>query len=83
MNIEKKNLDRARELLAELDKFESAVDILSNYDAKVYATFSTWYNHNIKETKKVQIPVPNDLIASLKAYVSDRIYAIKKELESM
>lgn len=32
MNIEKKNLDRARELLAELKTLEEAEDVLGNYD---------------------------------------------------
>lgn len=51
MNIEKKNLDKARELLAELKTLEEADDVLGNYDASAYAVFRTGYNNNTKTLK--------------------------------
>ena len=48
MNIEKKNLDKARELLAELERLEEVDDVLGNYDARAYAVFRTCHNNNTK-----------------------------------
>lgn len=83
MNIEKKNLDRVRELLKELEKLEDVNDVLGNYDASVSAVFSTWHNSNTKRLKEVGIPMPADIRKSMNEYISNRIYEVKKELESL
>lgn len=83
MNIEKKNLDKVRELLEELKKLEDANDILGNYDARVYAVFSTLHNNNLKVLKEVRIPMSGDIRKTMIEYISNRIYEIKKELESL
>ena len=83
MNIEKKNLDKARELLKELETLEEAYDVLGNYDARAYAVFKTSYNNNAKTLKEVRFPMPLDIRNSMIAYISHRIYEIKKELESL
>jgi len=83
MNIEKKNLDRARELLAELSTLEDVEDVLGNYDARAYAVFRTYHNNNIKELKEVRVRMPPDVRKAMNEYMSHRIYEIKKELESL
>lgn len=83
MNIEKKNLDKARELLAELETLEDVDDVLGNYDARTYAVFRTGHNHNTKTLKEVRVPMPPDVRKAMKEYMSHRIYEIKKELESL
>ena len=83
MNIEKKNLDKARELLAELERLEEVDDVLGNYDARAYAVFRTYYNNNTKTLKEVRVPMPPDVSKAMREYMSHRIYEIKKELESL
>ncbi len=83
MNIEKKNLDKARELLAELERLEEVDDVLGNYDAMVYAIFETFHNNNNKTLKEVKVPMPPDVSKAMREYISHRIYEIKKELESL
>lgn len=83
MNIEKKNLDKARKLLRELETLEEVNDVLGNYDASVSAVFSTFHNNNKKILKKVQISMPPDISKSMREYIANRIYEIKKELESL
>lgn len=83
MNIEKKNLDKARELLAELERLEEVDDVLGNYDAMVYAIFKTCHNNNTKTLKEVRVPMPPDVSKAMREYISHRIYEIKKELESL
>lgn len=83
MNIEKKSLDKARELLAELERLEEVDDILDNYDSMSYAVFRTFHNHNTNTLKEVRIPMPPDVHKAMREYMSHRIYEIKKELESL
>lgn len=83
MNIEKKNLDKARELLAELERLEEVDDVLGNYDASAYALFKTFHNNNTKTLKEVRVPMPPDVSKAMREYISHRIYEIKKELESL
>lgn len=83
MNIEKKNLDKARELLAELERLEEVDDVLGNYDASAYAIFKTCHNNNTKTLKEVRVPMPPDVSKAMREYISHRIYEIKKELESL
>jgi len=83
MNIEKKNLDKARELLAELERLEEVDDVLGNYDARAYAVFRTCHNNNTKTLKEVRVPMPSDVSKAMREYMSHRIYEIKKELESL
>ena len=83
MNIEKKNLDKARKLLAELERLEEVDDVLGNYDAMVYAIFKTCHNNNTKTLKEVRVPMPPDVSKAMREDISHRIYEIKKELESL
>lgn len=83
MKVEKKFLDRARELLEELNNLEKAKDILQNYDSKVCVQYSTFYNHNRKELKEVKIKMPPEIIGSMNEYMENRIFEIKKELETL
>ena len=83
MNIEKKNLDKARKLLAELERLEEVDDVLGNYDARAYAVFRTCHNNNTKTPKEVRVPMPPDVSKAMREYMSHRIYEIKKELESL
>ena len=83
MKVEKKFLDRARELLEELDKLEETKDVLTNYDSKVCVQYSTFYNHNRKELKAVKINMPPEIIGSMNEYIEKRIFEIKKELETL
>ena len=83
MNIEKKNLDKARELLKELETLEEVYDVLGNYDSRAYAVFKTSYNNNSETPKEVRIPMPTDIRTSMIAYISHRIYEIKTVLESL
>lgn len=83
MNIEKENLDKARELLKELEALEGVKDVCSNYDASAHVTFWTLHNSNRKEVKQVQIPLPLYMYKSMHEYVENRIYEVKKELESL
>ena len=83
MNIEKKNLDRARELLAELATLEDVEKVCGNYDAKVHAVYSTVHNNNTKRYKEVSIKMPKETVLLMKDYISHRIEEIHKELEAM
>lgn len=84
MNIEKRNLDKARKLLKELEALEEVRDVQSNYDASVSVVFTTLHNNNRKTLKEVRISMPSiDVRNSINEYVQNRIYEIKKELESL
>lgn len=83
MKVEKKFLDRARELLEELDKLEEAKDVLTNYDSKVQVLYSTFHNHNLKELKQVIIKMPPEVVRTMSEYIENRIFEIKKELETL
>ena len=83
MNIEKKNLNRAWELLNELKKLEDVSNVCRNYDVKKYAVFSTLHNNNTNQYKEVKIPMPPDICKTMSEYISNRIDEIKKELESL
>lgn len=83
MNIEKKNLDRARELLAELATLEDVKKVCGNYDAKAHAVYSTVHNNNTKRYREVKIKMPKEVIMIMEGYMSHRIEEIHKELETM
>ena len=83
MKVEKKTLDRARELLKELNDLEEAKDVMQNYDSKVQVLYSTFYNHNIKELKEVKIKIPPEVVRVMSEYIENRIFEIKKELETL
>ncbi len=83
MNTQSKNLERALALLLKLRNLETALDILSNYDSKVSAKFSTLYNHNQKELKEVEIPLSPNVIELIRSEIDARIFDIKKELEKI
>lgn len=59
MNIEKKSLEKARKLLAELKTLEEVDVVLGNYDASAYAVFQTYHNNNTKTLKEVSVPMPS------------------------
>lgn len=83
MKVEKKTLDRARELLKELNDLEEAKDVMQNYDSKVYAFYRTFYNHNEKQLKEVKIKMPPEVVRVMSEYIENRIFEIKKELETL
>lgn len=83
MNIEKKNLDRARELLAELSVLEDVKNVCGNYDAEAHAVYSTVHNSNTKRYKEVKIKMPKEVMMIMEGYMSHRIDEISKELESL
>lgn len=65
-------LEKARELealLKELDKLSKAIDILSNYDAKVEVKVSSVHNHNSGTSASLYLPVEGkvkeEIIASI------------------
>ena len=83
MNIEKKNLDKARELLAELSTLEDVKKVCGNYDAKVHAVYSTVHNNNTKRYREVVVKMPPEVLLVMKDYIARRIEEIHKELEAM
>ena len=83
MNIDKKNLDRARELLAELSVLEDIKKICGNYDAKVHAVYSTVHNNNTKRYKEVKIEMPKEVMLIMKEHIDRRIDELRKELETL
>ena len=83
MNIEKKSLDKARDLLSELKTLEDTYDVLGNYDVTVSAVFKTVHNNNKYISKTVSIPMPPDVSRAMKEFLDHRVYEIKKELESL
>ena len=83
MNIEKKNLDKARELLNELANLEDALDVFKNYDSRVQAVYSSKHNKNTKIYKEVRIKMPLQLVGAMESYIRHRIDEIHKELKSL
>lgn len=83
MNIEKKNLDRARELLNELSNLEDALDVFKNYDSHVRVVYSSQHNKNTKVYKEVKVEMPLQLVGAMESYIRHRIYEIRKELEAI
>ena len=83
MNIEKKDLDKTRELLTELTKLEDVNDVLGNYDSDVRVVYSTGYNNGTKVVKEVSLPMPLNVRESMDKYISKRIAEIKKELKTL
>ncbi len=55
MNISQANIKRVRELLKEMEKLEEAMEVMKNYDSKVFAVFWTAHNDNKKTTREVII----------------------------
>jgi len=83
MNIDKKNLDKARELLAELSVLEDVSKVCINYDAQVHAVYSTKHNNNTHQYKEVKIRMPEAAFEVMKVYIAHRIDEIHKELEAL
>ena len=83
MNIEKKNLDKARELLAELANLEEVSKVCANYDATAHAVYSTQHNNNTKRYKEVIIEMPKEVVLIMKDHIARRIDEIHKELETL
>lgn len=83
MNIDEKNLEKARKLLKELAVLEDVRDVCNNYDSKAYAVYSTVHNNNTKVPKEARVPMPIEIVLAMKDFISDRIFEIKKELETM
>lgn len=83
MNISQANIKRVRELLKEMEKLEEAMEVMKNYDSKVFAVFWTAHNDNKKTTREVMIPVSKETSKKIIEEVKDRIFAIQKELEQL
>lgn len=83
MNIDKKNLDKARELLAELSVLEDVNKVCSNYDAEAHAVYSTVHNNNTKRYKEVKIKMPKEIMPVMKDHIARRIDEIHKELAAL
>lgn len=83
MNIDKNNLDKARELLAELSVLEDVRNLLDNYDAQAHAVYSTKHNNNTHQYKEVRIKMPPEAHMAMKDYIARRIDEIHKELETL
>ena len=84
MKVDEKSIKRTRKLLTDLSKCEGALDVLTNYDAKVYLYFYSGHNNNMKDGKSVNILIDD---SSLKeqaiTYVNQKIAKIKQELEEL
>ncbi len=83
MNIDKKSLDKARELLAELSVLEDIKKVCGNYDAQAHAVYSTVHNNNTKRYKEVIIEMPKEVVLIMKDHIARRIDEIHKELEAL
>jgi hypothetical protein len=89
MNIKQENLEKARNLLKELETLESALDVLGNYDSAIYVQFYTMHNNNEKRPKTVTIPIDEKVFKGVDAKqfsigkINHRIEEIKEELEKM
>ena len=84
MKVDETSIKKTRELLKDLSKCENALDVLTNYDAKVYLYFYTGHNHNRKDGKSVNLLIDD---TSLKeqaiTYVNQKVAKIKWELEEL
>lgn len=84
MKVDETSLKKTRELLDDLSKCEDALDVLTNYDAKVYLYFYTGHNNNKKSGKSVNLLIDD---TSLKEqaikYVNQTITNIKLQLEEL
>ena len=84
MKVDETSLKKTRELLDDLSKCEDALDVLTNYDAKVYLCFYTGHNNNKKSGKSVNLLIDD---TSLKEqaikYVNQTITNIKLQLEEL
>ena len=83
MKIEKQNLDKARELLAELANLEEVSKVCANYDAIAHAVYSTVHNNNTHQYKEVKVRMPEAAFEVMKVYIAHRIDEIHKELEAL
>ena len=83
MKVDKKNLDKARELLAELSNLEDIRNVWTNYDAEAHAVYSTKHNNNTHQYKEIRIKMPLEAHMAMKDYIARRIDEIHKELESL
>jgi len=66
-----------------LRQFESAAEILANYDAKVSANFVTHHNDNKKTKREINIQLPDEITKLINEYVKKRIFETKKVLETL
>ena len=73
MNISQANIKRVRELLKEMEKLEEAMEVMKNYDSKVFAVSWTPHNDNKKTTREVIIPVSKETSKKIIEEVKDRI----------
>lgn len=85
MKVDETSIKKTQELLKDLSKCENALDVLKNYDAKVYLYFyTTGHNHNRKDGKSVNLLIDD---TSLKeqaiTYVNQKVAKIKRELEEL
>lgn len=83
MKVSNENIKKARDLLDELETLEGAMEVMKNYDAKVFALFWTGHNDNTKRTSEVRVQVSQEMCSKLMDEVQDRIFEIRKELEQL
>ena len=83
MNTSVKNLQKARELLKQLEVMEEAKDVWTNYDKKLYAEFYTAHNNNAAHSKTVRILLPQHLQEPILQWIDDEILRLRKELEKL
>lgn len=82
MNINEKNLEKARELLNELHNLERALYVNSSYRSEVSVKFSTDSKHECPKT--IEIPCPSvELRNTIVNSINKRISEIKAELENL
>ena len=83
MKVSNENIEKARKLLTELETLEEAMEVMRNYDAKIFALFWSAYNDNTKQTREVRVQLSRELREQIMDEVQDKIFAIKKELEQL
>ena len=85
MKVDFKTIQRARELLAELKNLEDALHVTTNYDWKLSTEFYTFHNDNTKSPLKISVPLPKSggLKDTIIEHINQRIFEIKKELETL
>ena len=83
MNTSVKNLQKARELLKQLEVMEETKDVWKNYDRKLYAEFYTAHNNNATHGKTVRVALPSQLQEAILKWVDDEILRLKEEIEKL
>lgn len=84
MKVDETSIKKTQELLNDLSKCKDALDVLTNYDAKVYLCFYTGHNNNRKDGKSVNLLIDDpSLKEQAITYVNQKVAKIKRELEEL